>query len=222
MALLASAIIDAARDRHPAFDRGQTPDPSALRFLSAYARELHGRVAKVNEGALGLVHEQPLPLADFAAGIALPAHRALLEVEAVMVGDSAENPQRKQLDVVHLTQRNDRQTSIAAAWTLAGVLFLRPPAALWSDASKIRTTYVAVPIPLASLGAALALPDTAEEACTASVARFMAGRGAARDGVPPIDFLRFDRDQQRAEELYLADAANSLAGTVFYTRDVWP
>jgi len=219
MALLASRIIEGARDRHPAFDPRRTPDPSALRFLSSYRKELAGKVAAIDDMALVVTQAVSMPLGTFDDGITLTANRYVAGVTAL---DNKATPETHDIEVIPWAHRFDRNQPVNAAWEYGGKLFLRSPDTLWRDITELTISYVAsMTTDLATLADDVGLPAEAERACTEAVAQFMAKRGHADPALPPIDKSEFAREADKAEGSYLADVANRITGRRFRTRDVW-
>lgn len=216
MTLLAGTIIANARERHPSFDQTRTSNKVALNFLSAYARELQGKITTIDPEAIRLNQTTALPLAVHANGIALPANRHVVEVVAL---DSAgkEYP----VNLIPATHRLDRTTKAASAWQIGATLYLTSPASLWARMANIAVAYVPIPTPLTTLTGAtgtLAVPDTAELCLTERVAAFMAKRAPAEAKVDVAGFLR---DAIEAEGSFLTDIANRLTGQMIQTRDVY-
>jgi hypothetical protein len=179
MTLLAGDIITAARDRHSAFDKQQTPDASALRALSAYVRELHGKVAMIDAALLREEVVVPFPLADFDAGIELPSNRQVVE----LVGATAQYPNGVPIEIIPVLTRHDRNAPAAAAWQVGSRLHLRGAASDWRTLTEVAVAVIPIPVALVTLADEIALPDTAQSALEARLALFMAMRGTrARHG----------------------------------------
>lgn len=220
--MTAGDVLLAARDRHPAFDRHRTPDAVALRFLSDYARELHGKVAAIDESLLaeeGVT--ATLPLADHEAGIPLPANRYLAGVTGRMQGWSVDEPRTFPIVCIPWARRFDRDVPRGAAWEHGDVLYLRSPASLWRSVDQVAVSLVPIPQPLTDLNSALALPETARRACVEHTALAMARRGHTDPALPVIDVAGFITIARTAEADYLADVANRLTGIPSSVRDVW-
>jgi hypothetical protein len=199
MPLLAGDIITGARDRHPAFDKQQTPDASALRSLSAYARELHGKVGMIDASILREEVVVPFPLADFSAGIELPDNRQVVE----LVGATAAYPNGTPIEIIPALTRNDLNAPASAAWQIGNRLYLRGSASDWRTLTSVAIAFVAVPAPLATL---------ADEV--------MAMRGGIPER-PAVDVAGFASLAQDAERQFLDDIVTGMGGRTFRTRDVW-
>jgi hypothetical protein len=220
VALLAERIIESARDRHAAFDRRRVPDPSALRFLSAYRKELAGKVAKIDETALVTTQAQAMPLVTFDSGITLTANRYIAGVTAKT---NQTTPQYWPVDLIPWAHRNDINSPLAAAWEYGGKLYLRPPATAWRDIVEIGIALVAtMATDLAALTDDVGLPPEAEKACVEATALFMAKRGHNDPTLPAISLASFNDEAIKAEGAYLEDVNNRNTGRHFRTRDVNP
>ena len=218
MPLLAERVIESARDRHSAFDRRRIPDPSALRFLSAYRKELAGKVAAIDETALAVEQTVAMPLAVFDSGITLTANRY---VAGVVAKDNSSTPRYIPVDLIPWAHRNDINSPLAAAWEVNGVLFLRGPSTAWRNITQIGIMYVpSLTTDLAALSDSVGLPVESERVLIEQTALFMAKRGHNDPGLPPIPVNDFRRDAEKAENDYLDDVRNRNTGRHFRTRDV--
>lgn len=215
-------VIERARDRHPAFDRNRNPDAVALRYLSDYVRELHGKVAKIDETALVTEHLVAMPLANHDAGIVLPANRYVAGLAATLVGHTAESPRVVPAALIPWAHRFDRNTPTAAGWLYMGRLFLRSPASHWRTVTQLGVGLVLTPVALVTLDDVLPLPDEASQASVERVALLLARRGHTDPSLPAIDITAFAAAADTAEAVYLADVANGVEANHFQTRDVWP
>ena len=216
MALLAGDVIDAARDRHVAFDRERCPNGLCLRLLSGYAVELHGKITRLDEDVLRTEFSTPLPLANFAAGIALPANRTIVAVAGQPVGST------DQFDIllVPASNKSDVNTPLAAAYQIGDVLYLRGNAQLWNAVASVAIATVPVPSPFLKSSDAVWLPDTSKRALAENLALALAKRGHNDPTLPAIDLAAFAASAADAEKAYLDDVQNRLTGRAFYTRDV--
>lgn len=215
--LTSGSIIDQARGRHAGFDISRHPNKVVLQFLSAFTKQLHGRIAKIDDEALRLDATFPLPLANFAAGIPLPMNRNVVEVLAV----EPTNGRRFPLNIVPMRARHDRNVSIGACWIEGSTLFLSFPEQNWQNMSAIVVGYIPVPVPLANLNDVLAVPDTAELACVESCAAFMAKRMPIDPKGGTAQYEVFKTDAAEAERAFLEDIINRQTGQTFQTRDVY-
>lgn len=219
MPLLAGNVIDAARDRHAAFGPQRHPNKAALRFLSAYVKQLHGKVLAINPDALRVDVTASLPLTTFDDGIALPANtQAIVEVVGRYPAATARSPYP--ITLIDASARNALNAPRGAAWRVGDTLYLRSPDTLWRDFDAIVFAVVTLPGSLAALDDTLAVPDAAEMACIEQVAAFFAGR-VAQEEETRIALDRFDQKAAEAEGHYLATVTAALTGTTFFTQDVW-
>lgn len=217
MPLLAGSVIDAARDRHVAFSRERAPQGVCLRFLSQAVRHLLGRVAEIDEDLLRVEMNVVLPLADFAAGIALPANRSVV---AVTVEETGVNPRSFDIPIVPAALRNDVNTPLAAAWQIGNSLYLRGKANDWTSFGSIAVSTIPVPAEITKSTDELPVEDTAERALADAVALELAGRMVGVEGVPPINLAAFAAKAAASEDRYLDDVRNRTHSRVVQTRDV--
>lgn len=217
MALLAGDLIDAVRDRHSAFDRERAPQAMILRFLSQYARELHGKIAEIDEDVLRVEFSTPFPLAVFGNGIALPANRTVVDIAALALGaDMRSFP----VELIPAGQRFDYNTPAAAAWQIGNNVYFRGGAQDWTTVASVAIATVPIPAALTKSSDVVPLPDTAERALIEAVALKLAIRGFVGDGLPALDPTVFAQVAENAETAYLNEVRNRLTGRVFHTRDV--
>lgn len=216
--LTAGGVINAARDRHAAFDRRRTPDGVLLRHLSAYTKQLHGRISSIDPDILRVEQSTAFPLADHEAGITLPDNRF---VAAVSIADNSTPANNYPIELIPAITRNDLNAPVLAAWQIGSKIYLRSPASLWTRASSIAISYIAIPVPLTKLSDTLAVPDTAELACIESVALLLARRGHNDPNLPRIVVREFADVFTDAEDQFLKDIANRLGGRRFRTRDIY-
>lgn len=188
------------------------------RFLSAYARELAGKIARVDETALLVEQATALPLADFSAGIPLPPHRALVGAVATLAGQNG----TVELDLIPWAQRNARNTKLASAWEVNGALYLNGEASSWSNVVSVAVSYAPILAEFATDADPIGLPDTAEAALVETVAYFMARRGHSDPRLPAIDVGMFASVAAAAEGNFLADVMNNVGGQHFRVMDTWP
>jgi hypothetical protein len=222
MALLAGSVIDAARDRHTAFDRKTHPSKMLLRYLSRYVKQLHGKITAIDEDAVRVEIVASFPLADFGNGIALPANtRYVAEASVTYPAPSTFAP--APLEIIQSSERNARNAPANGAWQVAGSLHLAGTADRWKQFDTIAISVVTTPVDLVTLDDLLAVPDAAEGACVEALALFMAQREAQEsDGDPKIALSPFVAAFSDAEKSYLDDVKNNVSGRTFYTLDVYP
>lgn len=220
MSLLAGNVIDAARDRHAAFDPKRHPNKMALRFLSSYVKQLHGKITAIDEDAVRVEITAGLPLADFSAGIPLPVNTRFVAAASVTYpSPSTFSP--VPLTIIASGERNAFNTPAGAAWQVGGALYLAGDATRWKAFNSIAISVVTLPVDLVALQDVLAVPDAAELACVEAVALFFAKREVQESsGDPKIGLSAFVATATDAEKSYLNDVMNNVAGRTFYTLDV--
>lgn len=225
MARLVSSIINAARDRHVAFDDRRNPSGPLFRFLAQYTAKLSGKVALIDPDAAGLTTETNVALNvfDFNAGMVLGAGRFVTEV--LLIDKVTAVPQQTYpIDLIDPALRFAPNGPARAAWQMGNVLYLRGRAVDWQDYGSIAVRVVGgLPAEGANEArlAAMALPDESELACIENVALFMARRGHADPKLPPIDIGVFKSEAAEAEEAYLDIVRRRVTGRVFFTQDVY-
>lgn len=219
MAVLAGDVIDAARDRHAAFDRQRHPNKGALRYLSGYVKALRGKIMAIDPAMVRVELPVVLPLANHDAGIALPAGTLLVDEVA---GTFLKQPQPPwPIPIIDITARFAPNAPTGAAWQQGSTLFLRGPDTLWRDFASVTLYLVATPLTLTELDDPLAIPDAAELACTEACALFFAGREVQEASESKISLQKFVGTAAGAESDYLDTVKAGLAGKVFVTQDVW-
>lgn len=217
MTLLAGDVIDAARDRHVAFDREWAPQGMMLRFLSQYVRRLHSLIAEIDEDVLRVETNTVLPLADFAAGIALPANRTIVGIVAQETGTN--NPRTIDIALVPANLRNDRNTPAAAAFQIGNKVYLRGKASDWTRYGSVAISTVPVIAGVVKSSDVIDLWTDPLEALADAVALAVARRGP-REGAPPITLGSFEKAAASSETAFLDEIRNRLTGRSYQTRDV--
>lgn len=225
MPRLVSGIINAARDRHVAFDKQRMPSGPLYRFLAQYTAKLSGMVALIDPDAAGLTAEETVDLDvfDFDAGMVLDPNRFVTEV--VLNDPATSVPQRSYpIDLIDAALRFAPNGPRAAAWQMGNVLYLRGRFEDWRNYGSITVRYVGG---LAAEGAnearaaEMALPDEAELPCIENLALFMAKRGHSDPKLPAIDLGAFKAEALEAETAYLDLVRRRVTGRVFFTQDVY-
>lgn len=220
MTLVAGNVIDAARDRHPSFYKEKHPNKMLLRFLSAYAKGLHGKIAAIDEDQLRVDVTATLPLASFDAGIALPANVRSI-TGAVVSYPEPTTFAPVPIDIIQSDERNARNTPAGAAWQVNGKLYLAGNADRWSAFNQIAISLILLPDTLQTLADVLAVPDAAELACIENCALFLARREFNEsDGDTKLNLSTYVGAAADAERAFLDDVKNNVAGRTFYTLDV--
>lgn len=223
MAIRAGAVILAARDRSSAFDKQRHPDAPALRELSAYTKRLHGKISNLDPSLASVTTRTALPLADHAAGIALPAGAHIVTEVSGEWAASAGGPTRDPYPIreVDYHQRLAPNAPRGAFWRQGGKVFLRSPASLWTNFGAVLVTTVATPVDLATLNDTLPLPDACEPTCIQAIAMFLAFREKEENPDSGIDPASYVTRYTAAEADLLAELTNALGTRVFFTEDVY-
>jgi hypothetical protein len=213
-----AGIIDEARDRHAAFDNRRNPQKVVRRFLASYAVKLAGKINRIDEQALLTEIVQAMPLANFDAGIALPANRA---VAAVVAWDNRNPSRSTPIDLIPWAQRNDVNVPLESAWLWGGKLFLNGEARNWVNIANLAIAYYPDFALVTADTDVIPLRQDARLTLVENAALFMAGRGHTDKDLPPIDMKKFAAAAEDAETEFLKDVSNQLSVTHFRTRDVW-
>lgn len=217
MALLASDVIRAARDAHPAFTPGRVAPPVAWRALLRIHQTLVAQVARTSPDVLTpTVVTAALPLASFSAGIALGT--AVLQPLDVTAFDGQGNPSQ-----VELVPYNVRATAIRhpAATLLGTTCYLLGDAAWWAPWVSAQVRLIAQPSQTLTDATTLALPDDALDVCAAKLAQVFATR-LVENGQPLVTNAgQLAADAQQAEALFLERVGAFKRPQAFRIREVF-
>lgn len=207
-------IIQQARETHPAFTPESTPNSVLIRYLSRLHRDLVGRILRVAADVLVQDHEIALPLADFAAGAAVPDHQ-FIRGGSVYVG-ATERP-------LYLIRWQSRIRPVVwpAAWLEGNTLHLVGDAAQWAAADRIVLKIVPTPADLVAMTDVVALPDIAESTCVTALAAFLAQRTADVPPLPQIPRQRLQELARETEERLFDRLAGRSAAIVSFVEEVW-
>jgi hypothetical protein len=216
--LLAGDIIDEARDRHAAFDNRRNPQKVVRRFLAGYVVELAGKIMRLDEQALLTEFVAAMPLADFSAGIVLPANRGIAGITA---NDNHTPSQPTPVDLIPWATRNDSNVPLASAWLYGGKLYLQGSARNWNNMVSIAVAYYPDFALITADTDVIPLRQDARSTLIENASLFMAGRGHNDPALPSIDMKKFVAKAGDSEEEFLKNVANQLGATHFRTRDVW-
>ena len=211
----AGEIITEAREIHPELHEEFNPEPTVLRFLSRYNRELVSKTIRSNPDELAVWETIALPFATFDAGEALTP--AIVRFEAdVKVQGSGDTIR----DKLHIVPVGERWTTRVwpAAYVVADQLYLLRTDGDWTQWTEIRVRHVAIPADITATGTAMTLPDTANDAYIYALADFMAFR---LDAEIPIDRNRIRQDLRSAEQRYLDEVAGRAMSMTAMIGDVW-
>jgi hypothetical protein len=227
MARLASRVVNAARDRHPAFDRQRSPDGPVYRFLADYCQEAQGKIMQIDPsyGDIEQTIVFELPLLDFDAGMALGAVRVITDIVLV---NKATEPKRitTPITLIPREQRFSKNPPTAAAWQEGGNLYLRAPAETYTNYGSVEVQVIQhmtdedVDALLLTPNATLPLPDAASGMVVAALALYMARRGCSDPNVPAIDVAGFERDAAASASAFYEAVAQRNVSRTFVTLDV--
>lgn len=217
MALVASDVIRAARDAHPAFTPGRVAPPVAWRALLRIYTPLVAQVARITPDVLTATSvSATLPLASYASGIAMG--QALLQPLDVKALDSSGRPSS-----VELVSYDARAGTIRhpAATILGQTCYLLGEEAWWSQWASVSVRFIPQPSLTLNEVTTLALPDDAFDCLTAKLAAAMATR-LVGTGQPAIDNAgQLLGDADTAERLFLERVAAWKRPQTFRVREVF-
>lgn len=218
--LVVGDLLNAARDCSPQFDTRLHPDRVLLRFLSRYQRDLIDRLLRLDPSQLVTTQSYPLPLANFTAGIAIPAYHYPFGAEVVS-GHVGAHPHP-----VNLVPWTDHTRYRHAVYLLSNTLFLCGKSADWERFISLTWIYVPEVADLdTSSQTALtqtltALPDSAEPALVAYLAMKMAMRGGADPGQTPPDPASLAGDWKLEESRFFDQVGRNTQAVTSIIREV--
>lgn len=209
--ITAEAVIQEARDQHPAFEKRSNPNGLLLRALSSYQRTVYGKVARINPALLATPVTVTLPLDDFDDGCVLPAfHYVMPGVEARLAANT-DIVETVELVPLAMRTRTDSEMQARSVYLRGSTLYLSGRASHWDTYSSLTLHAVLVPEELTALSDVLGLPDWGMDAYVAALASLMATRMGLRDAVFAA---ASDMEQQ-----FLDTVAQQRAAETSYTRD---
>lgn len=208
--LTAGDVINQARDHHPSFGPRQHPEGSLLRVLSNYQRSIFAKIAQVNPSLCASNLFVTLPLANFAAGVKLPAFTYVLPNPTLI---TTNNNIREPIDLVSATLQSDFEQPRKFAYLQGGSLFLGRRAENYDAYSQLRLQMVLTPPNLVDLKEPLSLPDYGVDTYVGHLAMMMANRS-----IPPVQLLL----APSMEVDFLAVVGQQKGAEVSQTRDVFP
>lgn len=197
--MLARAVIYAARDAHPAFDKQSTPDAVALRRLATLQQGWLAEISRFKRDAVHVAQVIALPLDVFADGVAIDTH---LHVHGGSVQFTDSSRRDGDLQLVEYPLRLTTQWAwTPRAYIRARQLFLLDSAELWTDVASVTLDlFPAGPDDLVPTDA-LVLPGQCQRAGTTALAQFMAGRAGVQvaDDGAVNSYLDEVTDRKRAK-----------------------
>jgi len=210
--LTAGAVINEARDAHPAFNKRQHPNGVLLRLLSSYQRKITSEIARVNAPLCASQIIIALPLADFNAGVKLPANTYVLP--GVLLRNNVNVDLKEPIDLVDATLRAELDMAHKFAYLKGNNLFLGRRASNYTNYDQLILELVLVPRRLERLTDTLVLPDWGEDTYIGALVNKMAIRQEIGGNVL-LDADKMQRD-------FLATVAQQKAAQASGTLDVWP
>ena len=218
--MIASDLLDEARDFHASFTKQQVPDRAALRALTRAVERIVQQVAAITPEALAEVVDVPQALVATAAstrtGIALGDHVLLLKpVRAVLANSGV----RVKVDTPdHATSHTWGVVKFPSATLLGGKLYPLNLADLntnstehgWDAYDGLEVRMVPVPAELSLPTDTVPLPAVCRPALVMAVALFMAGRtsNTARD-LPLLPAQATDAEAAAVAALAGTDSAST-------------
>jgi hypothetical protein len=210
--LTAGAVISEARDHHPAFNPRQHPNGTLLRLLSSYQRKITSEIARVNAPLCASQIIISLPLADFDAGVKLPANTYVLP--GVLLRTAGMTDLKEPIDLVDATLRGELDMAHKFAYLRGNNLFLGRRASNYANFDQLIVELVLVPRRLERLTDVLLLPDWGEDTYVAEMVKKLSTRSEMAGNV------LLDADQMQRD--FLATVAQQKAAQASGTLDVWP
>lgn len=223
MAFTVGDVILGARDLNPAFTPTRHPDAVCRRFLTRYMRQLMTRIVTRRPRALPATETTvALPLADFNAGVTIPAGLLLSEVLVQPAGNPARNAQWP-VKLVAPGTRHDGGNAGPWGWLDGQTLRLAGDANQWAGSSALVLRTIATPTAFTANADVIPLPDDGEGACVHALGAFLASRpndGTTDDEKPRnTNSLRADADAAEAE--FIGRMLNQSRAESFKIREVW-
>lgn len=205
--MLARAVVNSARDAHPAFDKQSTSDAVALRRLASLQQGWLAEISRYKRDAVHAAQVIALPLDVFTDGVAIDTH---LHVHGGSVQFTDTNRPDQELALVEYPLRLSTLWSwVPRGYIRARQLFLLDSAELWADVASVTLDlFPAGPDDLAP-GDELMLPGQCQRACETALAQFMAGRASV--SVP----------DDGAIESYLDEVTDRKRAKVSVIREVY-
>lgn len=212
----AQELIDESREQHPSFDPDRTPEKVLFNQINRYTRELYARVVEKNDQLYTDVHSEPMPLADFDAGFALPAdYMKLLGAEVI---DDCDLKHRMRF----VSHRNRWSPGVhTPAYILGSTVHLVGYEGDWLRAASIELFYIPEPTLAVAYDDNVNLPEAARTVMVANLAYWMGRRqSAGYEGapVPVADFYQYWRD---LEVEFLIEIAQHTRTEEAYIQEVW-
>lgn len=184
-------VIQAVRDKHPAFSEEDIPNGSLARYLSDCQRRLVSKALEENRYFLLREKVFDLPFALYDEGEKMPPFDHVLPSCTVRVPGVGEYP-------LLVTTYEDRFTPRRwpAAYVTPERFFLLGAESEWPNGTEILVKYSPIIPDLEALGDTFTVPDKAKGALVAAGALFCARRmGLAAEFIEP--FVGDARDEEK-------------------------
>lgn len=214
MTLIASDVIEDARDLHPAFDDNTHPDGVLLRALNRLQMQLMGRALERYPSLYSDTETIALPLTDFALGVSLTQPFFVDDLVGVRAG-CTDTP----IPIIPYEHRSDAQPHLFA-YLVNRFLFLGRKASAWNGLDSLTIRYTTTLPQLATLEDELVIPDEARTALSLALAEVMAARGTQREDITPPDVSYFLGKAANAADLWLTNLWLLRSADSRFIRDV--
>lgn len=209
--LTAGDVIKEARDLHMTFNDRAHPNGTLLRTLSNYQRHITSKIVQVNPDLLASEASVSLPLADFNAGILLPAYTYIMPALELQL--AANTALKHPLPLKAASLRSVAELPNRFAYLRGNQLFLGRRPENYELYDQLQLQLVLTPRPLKRLSDPLMLPAFGVDAYVGHLGLRMAARTT-----PPVSL----QIATTMESDFLTAVAQQKAARVSYTLDVWP
>lgn len=223
MSITAAQVITAARDEHTAFSEQRTPNLVLLRHLEQYHRRLAQLITDRNSSVLAVETIIAIQTFNFTTGLTtFPAHLFVLPDGEVAHPTDRNRSDRSPFSLIGMNVRLHTRP-VFSGWFTQGTLFLQGDLQDWGDATNLHISYVAIPTgPIAVTDNFDPIPDSVFDVLVTRCSRFMAKRGSADQGLPPIDGQSFANDFAVTEERFLSEMKGRMKARLINTLDIFP
>ena len=218
----AAAIIERARDAHPAFTRNQTPDAVALRLLRGVRTRVFSAAMRAHRAAFIVTTAYPLTDTDVSTGLTVDASLYVENVRMQVMTDIIGLPL---LESAHEESPYPVSGWVARYATLSGQEFTtlqvypRDPAA-WADTPTLYLDRIpALPELAESLTTEIGLAPASDDVLSTQLAIAMATRGSGdpRAGAIPLQPLMAVAAADM--DAYLLSLAEQRRGKIFRVQE---
>jgi hypothetical protein len=222
--LTAGAVLNLARDKHPALSSTNAPAEIAYRFLSSMQRDLVQLIARRVPGEVALKITIPFPLASFDAGVDLAVllPNGWLDLTDLFVyyASAPDGPRFVRSQFIPWEQRDTGRSTPAHTYRNNTLLFLGIASDYASYASA-SLTYSPLPVDIATPASLFTTSDDAREAYAAATAAFWLGRMLGSDPRVTLQVVQlFDQRASSAMDSYLKRILLTAQRQDYRVRDV--